>query len=298
MNPAIPVIEIDHSSGFCSGVNRAIKIAEDRLLRGDSIYCLGNLVHNEKELERLNRLGMHFIRHGEIKSDMKTVFIRAHGEPPETYRILKNNNTSVVDATCPVVLRLQHKVKESSRQFREKGSGMVIISGKPGHPEITGLLGHTEGNAMLISEIEETGLIDYNQPLHVYAQTTAGEEEYDAICRRILENSLQQTGRDDLVTIHNSICRQMSQRAPRLREFAKKHDVIIFVTGSESSNGRYLSGIARESNSKTYVVGSPSELDNWFAGARSIGISGATSTPRWLMEEVADRIKAIVQNNL
>ncbi len=298
MNPAIPVIEIDRSSGFCSGVNRAIKIAEDKLLQEGPIYCLGNLVHNEEELERLNRLGMRFIRHDEINGEMKTVFIRAHGEPPETYSILGNNNASVVDATCPVVLRLQHKVRESSRQFRENGSGLVIIYGKPGHPEITGLLGQTEGNAILISKLEETGSIDYNQPLHLYAQTTAGEEQYVAICRRISENSLQQTGRNDLVTVHNTICRQMSHRAPRLREFAQKHDVIIFVTGSESSNGRYLSGVAREVNPETHVVGSPSDVDNWFAGARSIGITGATSTPLWLMEEVAGRIKAIVENNL
>ncbi len=298
MNPAIPVIEIDRSSGFCSGVNRAIKIAEDKLQQEEPIYCLGNLVHNEEELERLSNLGMEFIRHEEINGDMKTVFIRAHGEPPETYSILRNHHASVVDATCPVVLRLQQKVRKSSRQFRENGSGLVIIFGKPGHPEITGLLGQTEGNAILISKLEETGSIDYNQPLHLYAQTTAGEEQYITICRRISDNSLQQTGRNDLVTVNNTICRQMSQRAPRLREFAKNHDVIIFVTGSESSNGRYLSGVAREVNPRTHVVGSPYDVDNWFAGARSIGITGATSTPLWLMEEVAGRIKAIVENNL
>lgn len=297
MSHPFPIIEIDRFSGFCSGVNRAIKAAEEGLKRYGTIHSLGSLVHNEEEISRLRKLGMEFITHEEADGSRQVVFIRAHGEPPETYRKLEEQGAVVIDATCPVVLRLQHRIRESSRQLKENGSGQVVIFGKPGHPEIIGLLGQTEGNALLISKKEEAEVIDYSQPLHLFAQTTASEEEYAELCAIIAEKSRQQTGRSDMVTVTNSICRQMSRRVPELKAFAARHDVLIFVSGKDSSNGKYLSGIAREVNPETHVVAGAVEVENWFSGAASIGISGATSTPVWLMEEVAARVSEIVQSN-
>ncbi|PKP45882.1 MAG: 4-hydroxy-3-methylbut-2-enyl diphosphate reductase [Bacteroidetes bacterium HGW-Bacteroidetes-11] len=292
MNSAIPIIEIDPSAGFCSGVNRAIRIAEESLEQSGQLHCLGNMVHNEAELERLKSLGMNFVNQNDIGPETEHVFIRAHGEPPETYRMLEENSNHVVDGTCPVVLRLQRKVKESSRIFHEKGSGKVVIYGKPGHPEIIGLLGQTYGNAILVKNIDEAHQLDFSLPMAIFAQTTANEDEYNLLCRFISEQSFLKTGSHGNVEIFQSICRQMSQRAPALREFAKNHDIVIFVSGSESSNGKYLAGISKKINSRTYVVKDSTEIGDWFQHTDRIGISGATSTPLWLMQSVADYIKS------
>jgi 4-hydroxy-3-methylbut-2-enyl diphosphate reductase len=292
MNSTIPIIEIDPSAGFCSGVNRAIRFAEENLQYLDSLSCIGNLVHNEAELKRLKSLGMNFIEHEDIGPETKNVFIRAHGEPPETYKKLESSENHIVDATCPVVLRLQRKVKESSRIFHENGKGKVIIFGKPGHPEIIGLLGQTYGNAILVKNIDEAHQLDFSLPMAIFAQTTANEDEYNLLCRFISEQSFLKTGSHGNVEIFQSICRQMSQRVPTLRGFAKSHDIIIFVSGSESSNGKYLAGISREINPRTYVVKDITEIGDWFQITDRIGISGATSTPLWLMQSVADYIKS------
>jgi 4-hydroxy-3-methylbut-2-enyl diphosphate reductase len=292
MNSTIPIIEIDPSAGFCSGVNRAIRFAEESLQHLDSLSCLGNLVHNEAELKRLKSLGMNFIEHEDIGPETKNVFIRAHGEPPETYKKLESSENHIVDATCPVVLRLQRKVKESSRIFHENGKGKVIIFGKPGHPEIIGLLGQTYGNAILVKNIDEAHQLDFSLPMAIFAQTTANEDEYNLLCRFISEQSFLKTGSHGNVEIFQSICRQMSQRAPALREFAKNHDIVIFVSGSESSNGKYLAGISKKINPRTYVVKDSTEIGDWFQHTDRIGISGATSTPLWLMQSVADYIKS------
>lgn len=292
MNSIIPIIEIDPSAGFCSGVNRAIRIAEENLEQSGLLHCLGNMVHNEAELERLKSLGMNFVNQNDIGPETEHVFIRAHGEPPETYRMLEENSNHVVDGTCPVVLRLQRKVKESSRIFYEKGSGKVVIYGKPGHPEIIGLLGQTYGNAILVKNIDEAHQLDFSLPMAIFAQTTANEDEYNLLCRFISEQSFLKTASQHNVEIFYSICRQMSQRVPTIRGFAKSHDIIIFVSGSESSNGKYLAGISREINPRTYVVKDITEIGDWFQITDRIGISGATSTPLWLMQSVADYIKS------
>lgn len=292
MNSTIPIIEIDPSAGFCSGVNRAIRIAEENLEQSGQLHCLGNMVHNEAELERLKSLGMNFVNQNDIGPETEHVFIRAHGEPPETYRMLEENSNHVVDGTCPVVLRLQHRIKERSRRYHEKGKGKVIIFGKPGHPEIVGLLGQSYGNAILINSIEEAHQLDFSEPMAVFAQTTANEDDYNLLCRFIAEQSFLKTASQHNVEIFYSICRQMSQRVPTLRGFAKSHDIIIFVSGSESSNGKYLAGISREINPRTYVVKDVTEIGDWFQITDRIGISGATSTPLWLMQSVADYIKS------
>lgn len=292
MNSIIPIIEIDPSAGFCSGVNRAIRFAEENLQRLDSLSCIGNLVHNEAELKRLKSLGMNFIEHEDIGPETKNVFIRAHGEPPETYKKLESSKNHIVDATCPVVLRLQRKIKESSRIFHENGNGKVVIFGKPGHPEIIGLLGQTYGNAILINGIDDAQQLDFSLPMAIFAQTTANEDNYNLLCRIISEQSFLTTGSHANVEIFQSICRQMSQRAPAVREFAKNHDIVIFVSGSESSNGKYLAGISKKVNPRTYVVKDSAEIGEWFQQTDRIGISGATSTPLWLMQSVADYIKS------
>lgn len=290
MKNVVPEIEIDQTSGFCSGVNRAIRFAEDKLDTGEQLQCLGKLIHNDAELKRLSRKGMITINHDDIGTGEATVFIRTHGEPPETYEILKKKKRSMIDATCPFVIRLQHKVRESSLLLNKSGKGKVVIYGKPGHPEITGLLGQTSGNALVVSSMEEAKLLDFAVPMHVYAQTTADEQNYQLICQFIRETSLLQSGKPENVVINNSICRQMSRRVPALKEFAKRNNIIIFVSGSDSSNGRFLAGISHEVNPRTYVVESAAEVGDWFTANDRIGISGATSTPLYQLKEVSDFI--------
>ncbi len=292
MQSPMPRIDIDPSSGFCTGVKRAVNLAEKHISESGELSCLGEFIHNDEEMKRLEELGMKVIDHSHIGTGVKNVFVRAHGEPPETFQKIEEAHIPLIDSTCPVVRSLQSKVKKSSQQLHELGKGKVIIFGKPGHSEVIGLVGQALDNAIVVSRVEEGQALNVKEPLHIFAQTTASQEAFRDFCDLIKREALRLTGSDDHILIENSICAQVSRRAPALREFARKHDVIIFVSGTNSSNGRYLAGVAREANPRTHVVAHASDIGDWFKADDHIGISGATSTPLWLMQQVADHIQS------
>lgn len=277
-------VEIDKNSGFCFGVINAIKAAETELENSDKLYCLGDIVHNGKEVRRLEKLGLKSISKEEFFSLKNCkILIRAHGEPPETYKYAKENNIELIDATCPVVLTLQEKVKHSYNAQIKK-NGQVVIFGKKGHAEIVGLAGQTNHDAIIIEKIEDVNKIDMNRPVSLYAQTTKRIEDYGEVADLI--SSKIKPGVQ--VEVRDSICRQVSNRVPNLKIFAKKFDLILFVAGRKSSNGQYLYTICREENSNAQFISGTNEIKNsWFKSVQSVGICGATSTPNWLMEEVA-----------
>jgi len=285
-------IQIDENSGFCFGVVYAIEMAESELENGAELYCLGDIVHNDMEVERLTKKGLRIIDHEELKNlrDCK-VLIRAHGEPPETYLLAIENNIELIDASCPVVLKLQNRVK-TAFDAAEEEEGQMVILGKPGHAEVKGLLGQTENRAILITTKDDLHKIDYTKPIHFYSQTTKSTELFyslrDEIIKRALENG------NESVKANDTICRQVSNRAPQLRVFAKEYDVVIFVAGKKSSNGKVLYGVCKEENEQTHFISTIEELQPaWFDSAQSVGICGATSTPMWLMEKTAEKINEI-----
>ncbi len=277
-------IEIDKKSGFCFGVINAIRAAENELNNAESLYCLGDIVHNGMEVERLEKLGLKSISKEEYFTlkDCK-VLIRAHGEPPETYDYAKQNNIELIDATCPVVLTLQEKVKKSYGSTVDV-QGQVVIFGKKGHAEIEGLNGQTDHNAIIIESIAEIDKIDTNKPVSLYSQTTKRIEDFYQLAG--LLKSKMQPGVP--IEIKDTICRQVSNRVPNLKMFSKNYDLILFVAGKKSSNGQYLFSICKEENPNSHIISRTGEIDrDWFSGVESVGICGATSTPNWLMEEVA-----------
>jgi 4-hydroxy-3-methylbut-2-en-1-yl diphosphate reductase len=280
-------VEIDRRSGFCFGVIKTIKSAESELKNADKLYCLGDIVHNGMEVERLEKMGLHSISREEYMQlkDCK-VLIRAHGEPPETYEYAQKNNIELIDATCPVVLTLQEKVKGSYEKNKHL-NGQVVIYGKKGHAEIIGLDGQVEKKAIILESIDDINQIDYSRPVSLYSQTTKRVEDFYAIADKVkakMNPGVQ-------LEIKDSICRQVSNRVPHLKQFAKEFDVVLFVAGHKSSNGKYLYTICKEENLRTHHISRTSEIDpDWLKEAESIGICGATSTPNWLMEEVAEWI--------
>ncbi|MDR1171056.1 MAG: 4-hydroxy-3-methylbut-2-enyl diphosphate reductase [Bacteroidales bacterium] len=286
------IVEIDPDSGFCYGVVRAIRMAENELQSGNTLFSLGDIVHNEPEVARLNRCGMHTINHHDLQQLRNVkVLIRAHGEPPETYCVAADNDISIADATCPVVLNLQKKVHRAYLES-QANTGQVIIYGKPGHAEVNGLVGQTENTAIVINSVEEAGLIDVTRPVYLFAQTTMTIEGLQRI-RAAIEQKRngQDIGNEVPFQVNDTICRQVSNREPHLVEFARRHDVVIFVSGSKSSNGKALYEVCLNANPCTHMVATPKDIDmKWFAGASDAGVCGATSTPRWLMEEVAAKI--------
>ena len=280
-------VEIDKRSGFCFGVIKTIKSAESELKLADKLYCLGDIVHNGMEVERLEKMGLHSISREEYMElkDCK-VLIRAHGEPPETYEHAKKNNIELIDATCPVVLTLQEKVKGSYEKIKNQ-NGQIVIFGKKGHAEIIGLDGQVDKNAVVLESIEDVNLIDFSRPVSLYSQTTKRVEDFYAIAEKVKASMKPGVP----LEIKDSICRQVSNRVPNLKQFAKQFDVLLFVAGHKSSNGRYLFTVCKEENPQTYHISRTSEIDtDWLKGAESVGICGATSTPNWLMEEVAEWI--------
>jgi 4-hydroxy-3-methylbut-2-en-1-yl diphosphate reductase len=284
-------IEIDNKSGFCFGVVNAIKKAEDALSAEETLYSLGDIVHNGAEVHRLAGKGMKTISREEFYQ-MKNcrVLIRAHGEPPETYAYAKENNIELIDATCPIVLTIQKKVRNT---FKEQSinNGQLVIFGKPGHAEVVGLNGQTGNTAIIISNKEDLNKIDFNLPVTLYSQTTKPLPEFREIADLILERA----GGRIPVEIKDTVCRQVSGRAPHLEKFAARHDVVIFVSGKKSSNGAVLFAVCKKVNRRSHMVSDSSEIQKeWFLGAESAGICGATSTPQWLMEEVACHIESIV----
>ncbi len=281
-------IEIDRRSGFCFGVINAIKKAEDELKYSKQLYCLGDIVHNGMEVTRLEKMGLRSISKEEYFTLKNCkVLIRAHGEPPETYQYATENNIELIDATCPVVLSLQEKIKMSYKTNKDL-SAQVVIFGKKGHAEVIGLNGQTNHNAIIVESVEDVEKIDMSRPVLLYSQTTKRIEDFHEIASKV--NEKIQPGVP--VEIRDTICRQVSNRVPHLKKFAGKYDLILFVAGQKSSNGKYLFTICKEVNSKSYRISSTSEINSeWFKDVESVGICGATSTPNWLMEEVADWIE-------
>jgi 4-hydroxy-3-methylbut-2-enyl diphosphate reductase len=288
-------ITIDPYAGFCFGVERAIRIAEDNLFGDIPLKSLGDIVHNEQENKRLNRIGLRTIPR-EVFYNLKhgRVLFRAHGEDPESYKIACRNNTRVIDATCPVVKKLQSRIAKSSKEVQKK-HGLIIIFGKRDHPEVIGLLGHTAGQAVVISTAEEVSQVDLPPVIRMFAQTTRGVDEFlllqDAVRRRL--GDLYDPGQVDFKSF-NTICKQVSGRENYIKEFAAQHDVVIFVAGKESSNGKLLFSYVTKVNNRSYYISSPDEImPRWFKDAKSAGITGATSTPSWLMEEVGKNLEKL-----
>lgn len=276
-------IEIDSESGFCFGVTTAIKKAEEELAKGTPLYCLGDIVHNGQECERLKKLGLITINHGEYaKLKNVKVLLRAHGEPPETYRIAAENNIEIIDATCPVVLRLQKRIKQEYTSKEPEREKQIVIYGKNGHAEVLGLVGQTNGEAIVIEKIEEVDKIDLSRDVRLYSQTTKSLDEF----RNIVSYIEQNISKSATFQYFDTICRQVANRMPNIRKFAASHDVILFVCGQKSSNGKILFHECKEINNRTYQVDKPEDIDmEWFRNAKSIGICGATSTPKWLMDK-------------
>lgn len=279
-------IEIDANSGFCFGVVTAIRKAEEELERSGKLYCLGDIVHNAAEVERLREKGLVTITHEDLKSlhNVK-VLLRAHGEPPATYDIARQNNIEIIDATCPVVLQLQRRIKSDA----DSPEPLILIYGKPGHAEVNGLVGQTDGRAIVIRDKSDLEDVDLGRDIRLYSQTTKSIDGFREIVEEIKRRK-EIVGGD--FKWYDTICRQVANRMDKMREFASAHDVVIFVSGTKSSNGKVLFSECRSVNERTYMVSGPSELKpEWVKDAESVGICGATSTPAWLMKEVADALR-------
>ncbi len=287
-------IEIDQGSGFCFGVTRAIGKAEEELSKGERLYCLGDIVHNGQECNRLLQLGLQTIDHQQfLQLHNEKVLLRAHGEPPSTYQQAKQNHINVIDATCPVVLHLQERIKreyDADKDHRKQ----IVIFGKNGHAEVLGLVGQTNGTAIIIETPEEVNRLDFNQDICLFSQTTKPLDGFQRIVNYINEH----ISPNATFTYYDTICRQVANRMPNIRAFATKHDVILFVCGQKSSNGRMLFDECKASNPYSYMIDSASEIQlDWLKDCKSVGICGATSTPKWLMEECKVRIKELLGCN-
>lgn len=288
------VIEIDEGSGFCFGVTRAIGKAEEELGNGKKLYCLGDIVHNGKECSRLQQLGLETIDHTAYNTlHDANVLLRAHGEPPSTYKKAKENNIHIVDATCPVVLHLQERIRKEYTADTEHKK-QIVIFGKNGHAEVLGLVGQTEGTAIVIESPEEVERLDMNRDICLYSQTTKSLDGF----RTIVEYIQNHISPDATFKYADTICRQVANRMPHIREFASRHDVILFVCGKKSSNGRVLFSQCQEVNPRSYMIDTASEVTpDWLQDCSSVGICGATSTPKWLMEECKVRIQELLGCN-
>ena len=287
-------ITIDAYSGFCFGVVYAIEMAESILKKEESLYCLGDIVHNNKEVERLSSLGLKIIDHNDLNylKDCK-VLIRAHGEPPSTYDLALKNNIQLLDASCPVVLKLQHQIKLGYEEIKQI-DGQVVIFGKEGHAEVVGLLGQTNNNAIVVASIDDLEKIDFSKSIYIYSQTTKSPQAYKEITLQIEKRAKALNNASIKYIVNDTLCRQVSNREPQLKQFSNKNDVIIFVSGRKSSNGKMLYQSCKKENSNSYFISDIDELESeWFLGVDSVGICGATSTPRWLMEGVAKAIERI-----
>ena len=301
-------VDIDSNSGFCAGVIRAIGKAEEFLKDGGRLYSLGAIVHNDAELSRLVAQGLVTIDKEDLEEMVdaqgETLLIRAHGEPPQTYQTAENLGFKIIDCTCPVVLKLQQRIKNAHERLIEGGQGQIIIFGKPGHAEVLGLVGQTDGQAIVVENIamlEEAiaqGEIKLDVPTEVFSQTTKSPAEYSRLCARLEEMmatynemSVERFKGRHLLNVHDTVCSQVATRHERLSKFALEHDIIIFVSGKASSNGKVLCDLCKSLNIRTYHIDSVSEIKReWFRADDKVGVCGATSTPKWLLEEVAEYI--------
>ncbi|RZS94736.1 4-hydroxy-3-methylbut-2-enyl diphosphate reductase [Cecembia calidifontis] len=291
-------VTIDKNSGYCFGVEFAIKMAEDEMEVSDRLYCLGDIVHNDMEVKRLSDKGLVVIDREQLQelSDCK-VLIRAHGEPPETYKLAIENNIELIDASCPVVLKLQHRVKTAFDKM-EKEDGQIVIYGKKGHAEVIGLTGQTLEKAIVVMEDKDLDKIDYSRPVTLFSQTTKSTKGFYELKSKIEERIVAEKGELSEVDFNanDSICRQVSNREPQLQRFSQENDVIIFVSGKKSSNGKALYQVCKSENERSYFIENETEIDpSWFKPNDKVGICGATSTPMWLMEQVMNHINSLEQ---
>ena len=280
-------IEIDNGSGFCHGVVTAIHKAEEELAKGGPLYCLGDIVHNNREVDRLCELGLITIDHEQFNQlhDAK-VLLRAHGEPPSTYETARRNNIAIIDATCPVVLKLQQRINEAYNT-KPDPEAQIVIFGKNGHAEVLGLVGQTQGKAIVIESLEEAKQLDMSKSIFLFSQTTKSLEEF----RKIVEYIKQHISNGATFEYADTICRQVANRIPNIRKFAAAHDLVFFVSGKKSSNGRIFFHECQTVNTNTCFIDSAREIDwHLLKGVQSIGICGATSTPKWLMESIQKAI--------
>jgi 4-hydroxy-3-methylbut-2-enyl diphosphate reductase len=282
-------VDIDQNSGFCFGVVYAIQMAEDELDSGSQLYCLGDIVHNDIEVKRLSAKGLQIINHEDLKKlrDCK-VLIRAHGEPPQTYITALENNIELLDASCPVVLKLQNRVKLAYDKLLDRDA-QIVIYGIPGHAEVNGLMGQTNQRAIVITTEDDLEKIDFTKPIAFFSQTTKSTDKFYHLAELIRQRASAKSNAE--VSVNDTICRQVSNREPQLRKFSLQHDVVIFVAGKKSSNGKVLFNVCKEANPRCHFVSDEGELQpDWFENASSVGICGATSTPLWLMEKVKSAI--------
>ena len=290
------IIEIDNGSGFCFGVTTAIKKDEEELAQGETLYCLGDIVHNGMECERLREMGLITINHDQMRElHNAKVLLRAHGEPPETYELARKNNIEIIDATCPVVLKLQKRIKEqyeTSPNLPEGEEAQIVIFGKKGHAEVLGLVGQTHSSAIVIESSDEVTKLDFTRDIYLYSQTTKSLDEF----RRIIDYIQTHISPNATFKSFDTICRSVANRMPNISQFATKHDLVLFVCGRKSSNGKVLYNECLRVNPNTHLIEDPQEIEpEWLKGIESVGICGATSTPRWLMEQCRDAIQNMQQ---
>ena len=284
-------IEIDNNSGFCFGVTTAIKKAEEELAQGRPLYCLGDIVHNGMECDRLREMGLITINHDEMRElhDVK-VLLRAHGEPPETYELARRNNIEIIDATCPVVLQLQKRIKEKFLEGQGGVTPQIVIFGKKGHAEVLGLVGQTQSTAIVIESFDEVKKLDFSRDIYLYSQTTKSLDEF----HRIIDYIQSHIAPGAIFKSFDTICRSVANRMPNISQFAARHDLILFVCGRKSSNGKVLFNECLRVNPRTHLIEGPEEIQSkWLEGIETIGICGATSTPKWLMEQCQDALLAL-----
>ncbi len=284
------IIEIDNGSGFCFGVVTAIQKAEEEINKSGHLYCLGDIVHNSNEVERLQKIGLETITHEQLNQlhDVK-VLLRAHGEPPHTYEVARQNNISLIDATCPVVLQLQKRIRNTYQETPGDNNPQIVIYGKKGHAEVNGLVGQTQGNALVIESVDEVDKIDFSRNIYLYSQTTKSLEGF----KKIVDEIQHRVAGNVQFSSFDTICRRVANRIPQIKQFAQNHDVILFVCGSKSSNGRILYEECRRVNPLSYLISNETEINlSWLDGKEHIGICGATSTPMWLMNQVKDYLDA------
>ena len=288
-------VEIDEGSGFCFGVVTAINKAEEELAKGETLYCLGDIVHNSREVERLKTMGLITINREEFKQLRNAkVLLRAHGEPPETYMIARENNIEIIDATCPVVLRLQKRIKQEFLQDAANDEKQIVIYGKNGHAEVLGLVGQTDGKAIVIEKAEEVKKLDLNKSIRLFSQTTKSLDEFQEIVAYIKQNISSEA----TFEYYDTICRQVANRMPKLREFAATHDLIFFVSGKKSSNGKMLFEECLKVNANSHLIDNEKEIDpSLLQNVQSIGVCGATSTPKWLMEKIYSHIQSLIEES-
>ena len=285
-------VQIDEDSGFCFGVVTAIHKAEEELAKGETLYCLGDIVHNSREVERLKTMGLITINREEFKQLKNAkVLLRAHGEPPETYMIARENNIEIIDATCPVVLRLQKRIRQGYLADSDKEK-QIVIYGKSGHAEVLGLVGQTDGKAIVIEKAEEAKKLDLNKSIRLFSQTTKSLDEF----QEIVEYFKQHISPEATFEYYDTICRQVANRMPKLREFAATHDLIFFVSGKKSSNGKMLFEECLKVNANSHLIDNEKEIDpSLLQNVKSIGVCGATSTPKWLMEKIYNHIRTLIK---